>query len=353
MKFFYKYENEDAFYRLKAEEYKTYTLVLLVTISIACMLLNGWDHVVDPAHGAAALPLRLLMLLAFVIYLIPYKLEMGYRALSISSFLSILYLVTLFAAIVSTFENGIAHSFEGFVVAFICFLAITNASPFKYVLVYSAVLYFYPLVLNAFFYHNVVNVLLYSITMPVIVILCVIIAYTAERSAYQKYLLAEKLKEQSFIDSLTRCYNRRKFDEIFDKSSKNRMDRDRLSVMLIDIDDFKWVNDTFGHKTGDEVLKSMVNSIKSVVRGEDIVIRWGGEEFLVVFPHTGVAECKDLAERIIEKCTLLLNQTDKVTVSAGYGELCEEDIESLIGRVDNALYDAKKNGKKQARKAVN
>lgn len=353
MKFFHKYEKANDFYRSKAEEYKTYTLVLLIAISTACVLLNGWDRVVDPIHGAAALSLRLLMLPAFVFYLIPYKLKMGYRALSLYSFLSVVYLVTVFVAIVSTFDNGIAHSFEGFVVAFICFLAITNSSPFKYVLLYSAVLFVYPVVLDALFFHDVVNVLLYFSTMPVIVILCLIIAYTAERSAYEKYLLSEKLKEQSSVDSLTRCYNRRKFDEMFDGALGNRTEGDKLSMVLIDIDNFKWVNDTFGHKIGDDVLKNIANSIKSVVRAGDIVIRWGGEEFLVVFPHTGVDACQKLAERIVEKCDLPLNPTDRVTVSAGFGELCEEDIESLIARADQALYEAKKNGKRQARRATN
>lgn len=340
-------DSKEAFYCSKSEEYKTYTLVILIVISIACLLLNGWDRVVDPIHGQQALSLRLLMLPAFVIYFVSYKLKKGYTALSLASFLSLIYLVTIYMAIVSTFDNGSAHSLEGFVVAYICFLAIINGSPFKYILPYNVALLFYPVVLDVLFFHTVVNYALYFITMPVIIGLGVVISYTSEKSAYEKYRLSEKLKEQSYIDNLTQCYNRNKFDDLFGKVTSSTL-MGKISVILIDVDDFKKVNDTFGHKTGDVVLKKTAENIKAAIRNGDVVIRWGGEEFLVIFPNTGIEECKALAQRIVERCWLQVTPEIRVSVSAGYGELGKESIDELIVKVDNALYEAKRCGKNRA-----
>lgn len=342
------YKNKGDFYRSKFEEYRTDTLIILIVISVACLLLNGWDRVVDPIHGKAALSFRLLMLPAFGIYLIPYMLKRDYKALSLASFLSLIYLVTIYITIVSTFDNGNAHSLEGFVVAYICFLAISNGSPFKYNLIYNLILFIYPIVVDSLFFHNVVNNTLYLFTMPVIIGLGMVIAYSSERSAFEKYILSEELKKQSYLDNLTKCYNRNKFDDLFGRIAANSVPADKTSVVLIDIDDFKNVNDTYGHKTGDIVLKKTAANIKSAVRSDDVVIRWGGEEFLVVFPHTGIAECEMLANRIINNCFFVLESSTKVSVSAGYGELDKKGIDDLIINVDKALYEAKRCGKNRA-----
>lgn len=195
---------------------------------------------------------------------------------------------------------------------------------------------------------TVIHYALYFMTMPVIIGLGMVIAYTSELSVYGKYQLSEVLKEQSYLDNLTQCFNRRKFDDIFSKTAGGGLLADHISVMLIDIDDFKKVNDTFGHKAGDIVLKKTVENIKDVIRSEDIVIRWGGEEFLVVFPHTGSADCKGLAERVVQNCYQVFESGSTVSVSAGYGELAEEGIDDLIVKVDRALYEAKHRGKNRA-----
>ena len=120
-----------------------------------------------------------------------------------------------------------------------------------------------------------------------------------------------------------------------------------LSLMIFDIDFFKKINDTHGHGVGDEVLRSLVHVVFQNIRQEDLLARWGGEEFMILMPQTALKSAFDLAERLrknIEKYEF--SKVGKVTVSLGLAEFSsEDDIESFIKWADDALYIAKGNGR--------
>ncbi|HET9934257.1 MAG TPA: GGDEF domain-containing protein [Polyangiaceae bacterium] len=160
------------------------------------------------------------------------------------------------------------------------------------------------------------------------------------------------LYEHTSRDALTRLYNRRYVDErLQSEFSFARRHRVWLSILLIDIDYFKRVNDNFGHATGDAVLKSVAANLLAVTRPEDVVARYGGEEFLLIARNTSRVSATALAERVRRavQAARIPGQTFEVTasvgvVSAGPGNF-PDSPEKLLGAADDALYSAKDQGR--------
>ncbi|MDG7053107.1 MAG: PleD family two-component system response regulator [Wolbachia endosymbiont of Alcedoecus sp.] len=161
--------------------------------------------------------------------------------------------------------------------------------------------------------------------------------------------------EMSIKDPLTNCYNRRYFDAHLKNIVKDSVEKDRrLSLMILDIDYFKVVNDDFGHSAGDELLKQMQKRISENIRVTDLLARFGGEEFVVVMPDTNISDAYTVAERIREIIAtepFVLsgeNITHSVTVSIGIAEMQKSDLDNIkkfIVRADRYLYKAKNSGR--------
>jgi len=161
-----------------------------------------------------------------------------------------------------------------------------------------------------------------------------------------------ELKHLSRTDHLTGIGNRRDFlSELKDAYDKARRSQGRLSVLLIDADHFKTVNDTYGHAAGDEVLKQLAQLIKDELRPMDGVFRYGGEEFAVLLPNTSIGGAFSTAERI--RCSVRSHRFEieqhslNVTISIGVTQGDERDVhhELALARADDALYEAKDRGR--------
>lgn len=168
---------------------------------------------------------------------------------------------------------------------------------------------------------------------------------------HEELTMAKKeLDELYIMDRLTGVYNRIKIDEIIEAAlKKQKKYKEIFSVILLDIDHFKHVNDTHGHLMGDTVLKDFASILKESVRETDFVGRWGGEEFIIVCPKTDKEGAVRLAQNLRAKIENSLFATqDKKTASFGVAE-CQEkdDISSIIDNADKALYRAKKSGRNQ------
>jgi len=152
-------------------------------------------------------------------------------------------------------------------------------------------------------------------------------------------------------DPLTGLANRRYFVERFESAlSFARRARQPLTVVMADLDHFKRVNDTYGHAAGDRVIRSFAECLSLSSRKEDLITRYGGEEFLALMPNTRAAQGALFAERV--RSTLakmdLLGDGRRLTASFGVAELAaEETRDSLLKRADDALYRAKENGRDQ------
>ncbi|WP_241697684.1 diguanylate cyclase [Mariprofundus sp. NF] len=163
-------------------------------------------------------------------------------------------------------------------------------------------------------------------------------------------MLNSELETLSVTDKLTGLYNRVKTDEmlLLNKASLDRYGVES-SIILMDIDLFKTINDTYGHMVGDSVLVELAHVIKQNVRITDCVGRWGGEEFLIVCPNTGITAAKSLADKVLQK---VRNHSfpivGKITLSAGVGAFSkEESLQSTLRNVDKSLYNSKENGRDQ------
>lgn len=157
------------------------------------------------------------------------------------------------------------------------------------------------------------------------------------------------ISQQAVTDELTGLYNRRYFNDKLAKAiSASRRYNFPISIIMADIDKFKAVNDTYGHSTGDRVLKSYADILSKLVRTEDVIARWGGEEFIMLLTHTSCEGAAVLAERVRSTLELESQRIHSiiVTVSQGVAQLKEgEDAEALIHRADSALYRAKHEGR--------
>ena len=149
-------------------------------------------------------------------------------------------------------------------------------------------------------------------------------------------------------DVLTGIANRLKFNTILEQQiSLSKRYKSLFSVIIFDVDDFKKVNDTYGHKIGDEVLVSLSKEVTKNIRESDTFARWGGEEFVLVLPQTGVDEAYLLAEKIRKKiAALTFSLPFQITCSFGVGEYKEQDNSDIfMQEVDWLLYKAKHSGK--------
>jgi diguanylate cyclase (GGDEF)-like protein len=169
----------------------------------------------------------------------------------------------------------------------------------------------------------------------------------------QKNLLLQQLDIQQkllMIDPLTGLFNRRFMDDKLAQIIKEKPEDQPFGVLFIDIDNFKEINDTFGHSYGDEVLKSISNTIQYNLKATDYVIRYGGEEIVVFMPMADpqmTAEVADLVRLLVRRTKPRDSNHDfDLTVSIGATVMTGKDsIESVIDRADQAMYQAKKSGK--------
>ena len=163
----------------------------------------------------------------------------------------------------------------------------------------------------------------------------------------------EKYKKLSLIDQLTGISNRRHlFQELKKYFRKHKEVKRPLSLLMIDVDDFKKINDTYGHEVGDEVLKKVAETISKSVRKFDFVGRYGGEEFIVILPGADIRRAIEIAERIRKNIEAQIFTYDgveiKATVSLGVAEMLKDkprSVNDLIKIADMRMYRAKISGK--------
>lgn len=164
----------------------------------------------------------------------------------------------------------------------------------------------------------------------------------------ERQKIEEKLIQLATIDPLTSIPNRRKFDEVLEYEMKrDARYNNELSLVFCDLDYFKKINDEYGHKIGDDVLKAFTQLVSESIRKTDVVARWGGEEFALLLPETSVMIAATTAEKL-RKETEQFNfpHVGHITASFGVTQFIGGDTEaSLINRADDALYKAKKNGR--------
>lgn len=158
----------------------------------------------------------------------------------------------------------------------------------------------------------------------------------------------KELKTLALSDRLTGLYNRHKLDELLKQQfSLAKRYQTSFAVMILDIDHFKQMNDTYGHHVGDKTLIEFSQILQNSVRQSDMVGRWGGEEFLIIIPEADKVSRRKMGEKI--RSSIEQHRFDvvgQVTVSIGLAVYKkEEELDNLLSRADTALYSAKQKGR--------
>lgn len=175
--------------------------------------------------------------------------------------------------------------------------------------------------------------------------------YSRERTFELMQKLSDRYEQQALHDTLTSLPNRRGMQQLLGQEIKrHQRTRSAFTLILVDVDKFKEINDTYGHGNGDIVLQRTATLLRQNVRRQDIVCRWGGEEFLMVLPETGEQSASVLAEKIrntLAKTSIWLEQKEiKVTACFGLCEINEEiSLNRGLSLADKALYKAKQTGR--------
>ena len=181
------------------------------------------------------------------------------------------------------------------------------------------------------------------------------VLYSAFKDITDQKKREHELFEKAVLDPLTGCYNRRQFVELANKEIRRSWRYDApFCLLMLDIDHFKAVNDTYGHAAGDEVLKAVAKMAKVTLRDSDVFARFGGEEFIALLPHTDLVGASVVAERIrknVQELQILAEgQNIQCTISMGVASSeVSEDLDTLIKATDEALYTAKECGRNQVR----
>ena len=187
-----------------------------------------------------------------------------------------------------------------------------------------------------------------GIYLGICLVACAIFIFGRENSRRRQFAAEKILEFISITDMLTGISNRGRFEFVLGQWIKN-MRHNPFSLLLFDIDDFKKVNDRFGHTVGDQVLVGTTGVVSTNIRDEDIFARWGGEEFVVLFGSTGIERARELAERLRKAVESTSHaEAGRVTISIGIAEYRQgETITDFVNRADEKMYEAKRAGKNQ------
>lgn len=160
------------------------------------------------------------------------------------------------------------------------------------------------------------------------------------------------LVAQSSLDPLTGCYTRRSGSEIIDMQFRVSIRQEAsFAIIFFDLDHFKSINDTYGHDEGDKTLVMFADNLRNLLRGSDVIVRWGGEEFLAVLPNTDMNGVRLVVNRIVENWLGDRPDNHKLTASIGVAERTADGLEDwpdLVEMSDKRMYEAKKTGRARA-----
>lgn len=328
--------------------YKQITYISLVT-GLLYILLSFVNRYTAPPEIASIIANIQLFFIAPYIFIITY---MGYYKknflyVEILLFLAPIFASTIHLAIISKLDSFNIYQVE----LYLMIIWIFSLSGLRLVhsLITSIIVFFIGGFGAYFLYQNQIDQLIIHITwMSVSMIFGFsggLLLQEAQKSTFSKQVELEKL---ATTDRLTGLYNRLKLDTILNNELQRALRyKYKLGLMIIDIDYFKSVNDTYGHQVGDEVLIKLSNAIKKSMRKSDTMFRWGGEEFIVIALEVNEKSLSQIAQNLREVVEKLdFEKVGKKTISIGTTLSIDEDnLHSIVQRADKALYEAKQAGR--------
>ncbi|WP_196810146.1 GGDEF domain-containing protein [Butyrivibrio sp. WCD3002] len=235
---------------------------------------------------------------------------------------------------------------EGFIIMHFAFLAIGLGMPVAYHVPIHSLVLLNIIISNTWNHYEHFDMMI-SLAVPVFIGI-IIIMLILENSYADQYLIKRELEKTSITDNLTEAYNRNKINEIVSDDETEQLNIPHavdVVVLMIDIDKFKRVNDTYGHDAGDKILVFLTEQIKRCIRSSDMLIRWGGEEFVVLLVGAETEVGLKIAEHIRHSVETTENEVCPITISVGVSKYDGGNYREAVKKADRALYYAKGHGR--------
>lgn len=342
IKDFSKEERHD-FYQSKYEYYARFMMRLISVSCVAYMFFFLTDCLIMGRFAYETVLSRFIIILPYIGYMWLYKKVKDYRIMVPVTYL-VIHIIIWCTDWATYLLPDRKFAVPGMVIMNLIFVCAGFGAP----LIYSNIGHVFLLVdiaLANLFLHYDELAMMYLFNIPCVIAVCAV-HRVMKRVYMEQYIIRKKLEDLAIHDQLTKVNNRNKLKELSNLRGEMVVFSDiDVSMLLLDIDFFKSVNDQYGHDAGDAVLVHLAQLLKKQVRLTDYVIRWGGEEFLIILPGCAVKQAERIAEKIRKKVEESDNGVCPITVSIGVALHQPGDYHATIKKADEALYQAKRSGR--------
>ena len=332
------------FFQSKYEYYKNFNSRMITVSVLAYLSFFATDCGIFGRFAYETLLSRAIVIVPFLIYIFLSRKISDYRIMVPSTYLMI-HIIIWCTDWATYLLPDRQFAISGMIIMNLIFVCAGFSAPFRYSTIAHLVLLADIAVAHIFIqYDNIEMMFLFNL--PCILAICAM-HHMMQGVYLEHYFAKDQLKQLAVHDQLTSVYNRNKMKELVDSQTGELTKFSELSTgfLLIDIDYFKKVNDDFGHEAGDKVLVWLANILKSELRETDYVVRWGGEEFLIIMPGCSGENAARIAELIRKKVECSDNGVCKSTISVGVSEYSGGDYTAVVKKADEALYKAKNSGR--------
>lgn len=336
-------KKDNVFYQSKFEYYRTINLAVVIICSLSSLsyLISDW-YIFGRIDLSTVAP-RSIVFIPMVLFLIVNHLVRDYRVIVPLSYL-VAHGIMWSTIGACYYLPDLSFASDGFIIIMAIFIFFGFAAPWKWSVFFTGLLFVDIWIADSFLhYPDFAMMIVLGVPFYFAIGL---MDWIVEHSYVGKYETNLILSESALHDQLTGCYNRNILEKLVntENDSFTCFEGRPVSVMIFDIDFFKKVNDTYGHVGGDVVLKEVVSIAKEQLDIENYMLRWGGEEFLIIVPED-LEHAKARAEEIRLAIARKSYKICKVTVSVGVTLYKEEDYKVAVQRADSALYRAKNLGR--------
>lgn len=338
-------EKNEEFYQSKYNYYYSFTkwVIILGSLASSTYIISDWQ-ILGHFPVETIIP-RFSIFIVLAIYLLMDRHIKNYKIMVPAGYVVIhcIMWATIWAIVYLPDKQ---HANEGFIIMHLLFFALGFSAPFKISTAAHSMVAVNIIVSNLFNHYESFWQMLF-LGIPCIIAICGV-HWIMERSYLEHYLMSRKLQRVTLEDQLTKVYNRNVLRNICEENGKSLRitSGDRSScVIILDIDFFKQVNDTYGHLQGDKALVFVASVIRAAVRKQDWVLRWGGEEFVIILPDCPLEHAAAVAEKIRQNIAVRDSGVCPLTISAGVALYTDNDLYVSVAEADKALYQAKSSGR--------
>ena len=337
-------EERKAFYQSKFEYYRSFNMCLAIVATAAYISFFFTDCGIFGRFAYETFFSRVIVIVPFSVFVSLHKRVRNYQIMVLATYILIHCIIWLTHWATYLLPDR-QHAISGMLIMNLIFVCAGFAAPFNYSTVGHLLLIVDIALANTFMHYDNLD-MMYMFNIPAIIAVCVM-HHMMQRVYLEQYRTKDQLEHLAVRDQLTGMYNRNKMKELSSKTTGGLNISLGLDVcmMLIDIDFFKKVNDAYGHEAGDKVLVQLAQLLKRSVRATDYVIRWGGEEFLIIMTGCDGTQAVRVAEEIRKKAENSDNGICKITISVGVAVYGGGDYHETIKKADDAMYLAKTRGR--------